>query len=143
MTPISAREADRDEADGGRAGAGGDPGSRRADDGGRGGAGRRRTRGRSPDRRDSLGRQPGRGHGDAQQRRVPVTVLAVVGTKIEWNGRRVTLVGLRLGDRAQARYNPAYSVASQIESVGPWPGRSGRGGEDDSSPAFVTRCISG
>jgi hypothetical protein len=52
-------------------------------------------------------------------RGVPVSVAVVPATKIERNGVRTTLAGLRLGDRGQARYFLATGVAFKVESVGP------------------------
>ncbi len=48
-----------------------------------------------------------------------VTISVNAATKIERNGRRVPLSALKVGDRAQARFNPTTMIATKLESVGP------------------------
>ncbi len=47
-----------------------------------------------------------------------VTVSVTASTRIERNERRVQLSALKIGDHAEARYNPATMVATKLESVG-------------------------
>lgn len=48
-----------------------------------------------------------------------VTVFITPATKIERNDEHVPLSALKVGDHAQARFNPATMAASKLESVGP------------------------
>jgi len=48
-----------------------------------------------------------------------VTVSVTAATKIERNGRHARLSDLKIGDRAQSRFNPSSMVATKLESVGP------------------------
>lgn len=48
-----------------------------------------------------------------------VTVQVTGSTKIERNGRHVPFTALKVGDRAEARFDPATGVATKVESVGP------------------------
>lgn len=48
-----------------------------------------------------------------------VTVSVTASTKIERNEQHVQLSALKIGDHAEAQYNPATKVASKLESVGP------------------------
>ncbi len=57
--------------------------------------------------------------GITTQQGTVVQVKVTSATKIERNGRRVPLSGLRIGDRGQARFDAATSIATKVESVGP------------------------
>jgi hypothetical protein len=48
-----------------------------------------------------------------------VTVSVNGSTNIERNDIHTTLAGLRIGDRAEARYDPTTLLATKVESVGP------------------------
>jgi hypothetical protein len=48
-----------------------------------------------------------------------VTVSVTLATKIERNGEHVPFSALKIGDHAQARFNPATMTATKLESVGP------------------------
>jgi hypothetical protein len=48
-----------------------------------------------------------------------VTVTVDANTKIERNGQETTLDALQIGDRGQARYDPATGIASKVEATGP------------------------
>ncbi len=48
-----------------------------------------------------------------------VTVFITPATKIERNNIHVPLSALKIGDHAQARFNPATMAATKLESVGP------------------------
>jgi len=53
------------------------------------------------------------------QNKVSVKVLVTAATRIERNDRLVLVAALKVGDRGEARYNPATGVASRVETVGP------------------------
>lgn len=55
----------------------------------------------------------------ARRNGTAVTVSVTASTKIERNNRHVKLSELKIGDHAQARFDPATMVASKLESVGP------------------------
>lgn len=56
--------------------------------------------------------------GITTQQGTVVQVKVASATKIERNGRRVPLSGLRIGDRGQARFDADTSVATKVESRG-------------------------
>ena len=47
-----------------------------------------------------------------------VTVGVSSATKLERNGARVSLSAFRVGDKAQAIYDPTTNLASKVEAVG-------------------------